>query len=116
MGEQTTRLTITAVAQGTAQTADELQKLADAQREVGDAGKQVGEQVAAAGKVEEQAKPAIEGLTASHRDYFALLRAVNPVLAQYAQELFHLVKVSGELANTDISLADAGKNRWSSCS
>lgn len=109
MGEQTTRLTIVAEARGTSQTADDLQKLADAQREVGDAGKQVGEQVAAAGKVETETKPAIEGLTASHRDYFALLRAVNPVLAQYAQELFHLVKVSGELANTDISLADAGK-------
>ncbi len=104
-----TKLTITAVTQGTSQAADDLQKLADAQREVGDAGKQVGEQVQAAGKVEEQAKPAIEELTASHRDYFALLRAVDPVLAQYAYELFHLVKVSGELAKTNISLADAGK-------
>ncbi len=104
-----TKLTITAVAQGVSQAADDLQKLADAQGKVGEAGKQVGEQVQAAGKAEETAKSAIDGLSASHRDWLGLLRSIDPVLAEYARTLLHSVHVAGELANTNISLADAGK-------
>jgi hypothetical protein len=50
-----TKLTITAEARGTSQTADELQKLADAQREVGEAGKQLGEQVEAGQRAQREA-------------------------------------------------------------
>ena len=85
-----TKLTITAAAQGTEQTAAELQKVADAQR-------QVGEQVKGGGKAAEETKPKFEGLSASTEDYVGVLRKIHPALGEYAQTLVRGAKVAGSL-------------------
>lgn len=103
-----TNLNIKATAQGTAETAAELQKVADAQ-------KQVGEQVQAGGKSAEDATPAVDkladakaGLFERERNWMGVLRQISPELAGFIDGMVKSAKVTQELAGQKKFLASMG--------
>src|SRR5438045_741930 len=83
--------------EGAQETAAQLQGVAAAQ-------------AAVSGAVSDGAKPADDAVrkagdvTAAHRDWFGVLRAINPELAAFAHEVFHGTKVAGELAAQQLDL------------
>jgi len=114
MGEQTTRLTLLATAAGFDTSAKAVDVLAEAEKKLKDTNAEL-EQAKLTGTLAEvdalqqrqrSLERVIDGVassqgrsTASHRDWFGVLRSINPQLGAYVEEMFRAGKVTRELAS-----------------
>jgi len=124
MGEQTTRLTMLATAAGFDTSAKAVDVLAEAEKKLKDTNAELEQakltgtlaEVDALQQRQQSLEKVIDGVTSSqgrstatHQDWFNVLRQVSPELANYAQEVFHAGKVTQELGDkrTVLSLLGA---------
>jgi predicted nucleic acid-binding Zn-ribbon protein len=123
MGEQTTRLTMLATAAGFDTSARAVDILADAEKQLTENSKQLEQakltgalaEVDALQQRQQSLEKVIDGVTssqgrstASHRDWFGVLRSINPQLGAYVEEMFRAGKVTRELASQKQLLSSIG--------
>jgi hypothetical protein len=123
MGEQTTRLTMLATAAGFDTSAKAVDVLTEAEKKLKDTNAELEQakltgtlaEVDALQQRQQSLEKVIDGVTtsqgrstATHRDWFNVLRQVSPELANYAQEVFHAGKVTQELGDKRTVLSSLG--------
>jgi hypothetical protein len=123
MGDQTTRLTMLATAAGFDTSAKAVDVLADAEKKLKDTNAELEKakltgtlaEVDALQQRQQSLEKVIDGVTtsqgrstATHRDWFGVLRSINPELATYVEGMVHAAKGVRELGEQKKLLSSIG--------